>query len=183
VKDITLAKKLQYMSMGNRIDGFPPTSASNAQVLILGTLPGKRSLKVGEYYADPNNGFWSIFGIQRKAPYSDRVTALSRLGVVIWDVLESGERTGSQDKEIRNPTPNDFTKFFKRNNTIELVCFNGQKAKELYEATVDVTLDREMQYETLPSTSGAYRTTTPKERLLYWRRVMGKRVPFAPIGQ
>jgi hypothetical protein len=37
--------------------GFPPLSLPSAQVLILGSLPGRLSLERGQYYANPQNAF------------------------------------------------------------------------------------------------------------------------------
>lgn len=42
--------------------GFPAVENGQAEVLVLGTLPGRLSLQAGEYYVNPRNGFWSIMG-------------------------------------------------------------------------------------------------------------------------
>ena len=39
---------------------FPPISNAETEILILGTLPGDRSLQLGEYFAHPRNRFWKI---------------------------------------------------------------------------------------------------------------------------
>ena len=43
-----------------RVNGLPAKIGHDSVVLILGTLPGKRSLMTGTYYADPSNKFWDI---------------------------------------------------------------------------------------------------------------------------
>jgi TDG/mug DNA glycosylase family protein len=40
--------------------GFPPVSSPSSRVLVLGSLPGRLSLERGEYYANPQNAFWTI---------------------------------------------------------------------------------------------------------------------------
>ena len=42
------------------IYSFPYFIDSNAEVLILGTMPGAMSLEKQEYYAHPRNHFWKI---------------------------------------------------------------------------------------------------------------------------
>ena len=43
-----------------KLEGFQPISSKNARVLILGSMPGERSLEVGQYYAHSRNAFWKI---------------------------------------------------------------------------------------------------------------------------
>ncbi|MCW2260384.1 uracil-DNA glycosylase family protein [Sphingobacterium sp. JUb78] len=42
---------------------FLPIQNNDIEVLILGSLPGDRSLQAQEYYAHPQNRFWKL--IQR----------------------------------------------------------------------------------------------------------------------
>ena len=59
--------------------GFPPISSPSAEVLILGSLPGRLSLERGEYYANPQNAFWKILATRSSglpADYAGRVRVL-----------------------------------------------------------------------------------------------------------
>ena len=146
--------------------GFAPIARADARVLVLGTLPGRVSLQRGEYYAHQRNAFWpimgNIFGVPSDQPYPERLASLRDNAIALWDVCARGDRAGSLDAEIEIATaiPNDFGKFFDRHTSIELICFNGGKAKTLFERRVLPTLQLSAQRAsrvTLPSTSSGAR--------------------------
>ena len=95
---------------------FPPVAGNDATVLILGSMPGKESLKQHQYYAHPQNAFWKIMGelvgAHPDLPYPQRLHALTNARIALWDVLETCERQGSLDSDIQNETANDFASFF-----------------------------------------------------------------------
>jgi hypoxanthine-DNA glycosylase len=80
-------------------EGFAPVADANARVLILGSLPGRKSLEMGQYYAQQQNSFWRIMGVLCGAapalPYAERLERLRSCRVAVWDVLAAGERAGS----------------------------------------------------------------------------------------
>src|SRR5690606_14423247 len=118
--------------------GFPPIAGAGAHILILGSLPGKKSLEMGQYYAQPYNAFWRImgdlFGAGPALAYPARIERLVACGIAVWDVLAAGERPGSLDSAIVSSSIviNDFVPFFARHRENALVCCNGQKAAALY---------------------------------------------------
>ena len=156
---------------------FAPIAAADAAVLILGSLPGKRSLAEQQYYAQPRNAFWRIMGELFDAgpelSYTERTARLSQNAIALWDVVASAERPGSLDSAIvrSSVVVNDFRSLFETHGGIELVCFNGAKAAELYERQVLPILNGEfahLRYERLPSTSPAHAAMRFEEKLERW---------------
>ncbi len=163
--------------MPDRVHGFAPIAAADARVLILGSLPGKRSLEEQQYYAQPRNAFWKIMGDLFNAgpevPYLERTKRLSQQSIALWDVVASAERPGSLDASIvgASVVVNNFLNLFRACPRIALVCFNGAKAAELYESRVLPTLGEEytqIRYERMPSTSPAHAAMRYEEKLARW---------------
>src|SRR4051794_14607558 len=69
--------------------GFPPIARPDARVLILGSLPGQRSLQMHQYYAHPQNAFWKVmarvFEFESTLPYTRRVEILTENCLALWD--------------------------------------------------------------------------------------------------
>jgi double-stranded uracil-DNA glycosylase len=161
--------------------GFPPIAAADARVLVLGSLPGRTSLEMRQYYAQPHNAFWKImgrlFGASQEVPYERRLELLRVHRVAVWDVLAAGERSGSLDSAIvsSNVVINDFGGFFAVHRDIRLVCFNGGKAAELYRRRVLPGLSpvaAALETERLPSTSPAHASRTFAQMLERWSAVL-----------
>ena len=154
--------------------GFPPVARADAEILILGSLPGQRSLAERRYYAHPQNAFWRImadvFGIA--GDYAGRCAGLVEARVALWDVLERSVRPGSLDAAIRLSTarPNDFEAFFARHPRIDRVGLNGKKAALLFEKRVLPALSRPpAEIVPLPSTSPAHAAMPYAGKRRYWR--------------
>jgi hypoxanthine-DNA glycosylase len=81
--------------------GFPPIAGNAPAVLVLGSLPGKKSIVEQQYYAHPQNAFWKIMGALFEARtellYEERVSVLKKNRIALWDVLQSSSRPGSLD--------------------------------------------------------------------------------------
>ena len=65
----------------SRKAGFAPVVDANTRLLILGSLPGERSIELQQYYAQSRNAFWritgEIFGFGADDPYDERIAALT----------------------------------------------------------------------------------------------------------
>lgn len=162
--------------------GFPPVVGDDPKVLVVGSLPGAASIAANQYYAQPRNAFWRIMGALCGAgpelAYAERLEALRRAGIALWDVLAAAERPGSLDSAIVLSTAeaNDFATLFSAHTGIRLVCCNGRKATDLYTRRVVPTLPSEaarLRVETLPSTSPAYAGMRFDAKLERWRWALG----------
>lgn len=156
---------------------FPPLARSDARILVLGSLPGRRSLAAGQYYAHPRNAFWPIMRelTGAEGSYEMRCRALLDSRVALWDVLYESVRPGSMDADIRMDSArvNDFASFFERHPGIGRVCFNGKKAAAMFAKFVagDVQAGP-ADCVTLPSTSPAYAAMTYDDKLARWRSAL-----------
>ena len=152
---------------------FPPIAGPGARVLVLGSMPGVRSLEAGRYYAHPQNRFWpfmgELLGAGPELPYPDRCRRLVEAGVAVWDVLASCEREGSLDSAIRDEAANDFPALFATHPTIATVLFNGAKAEASFRRLVIPALQPDVIYRRLPSTSPANASQPAADKLAAWR--------------
>jgi TDG/mug DNA glycosylase family protein len=162
--------------------GFPPIADARARILVLGSLPGVKSLQMSEYYAQPYNAFWRImgelFGAGPALEYPARLVRLRAHGIAVWDVLAAGEREGSLDAAIvpASIVVNDFNAFFERHRRISLICFNGNTAAGLFRRKVLPGLAAKwaaIERQALPSTSPAYASLRFEQKLARWAAVLG----------
>ena len=160
-----------------------PIASAGAHTLVLGSLPGRRSLQMQQYYAHPQNAFWKllarIYGGESSLPYTQRVEILTANHVALWDVLAAAERPGSLDSSIVHASArvNDFTTFYRAHPQVRRVCFNGRKAEELYRRFVLSGLPVEfaaLRYVPMPSTSPAHAGMPFAEKLVRWKTIKEK---------
>jgi hypoxanthine-DNA glycosylase len=112
---------------------LPPVVAPDTRLLVLGSLPGERSLAARRYYAHPQNQFWALMSpvVGRDLPaleYEDRLAALLVAGVGLWDVVATARRAGSSDAAIRDATGNDIAALAASLPRLRAIAFNGATA-------------------------------------------------------
>ncbi|MFZ5524768.1 MAG: DNA-deoxyinosine glycosylase [Pseudomonadota bacterium] len=167
----------------SKIQSFPPIASATANILILGSMPGKESLRAGQYYSHPRNTFWSIMGELAGAspalPYEMRTEKLKSAGIALWDVLASCSRHSSMDADIDAASicPNDFMSFFLKHPNITHVFFNGNMAEQCFRKHVQPLLaplpgHRPLHYQRLPSTSPAHASMTYRQKLQAWQVIL-----------
>ena len=136
---------------------FEPIIPVEPSILILGSLPGDRSIAQIQYYAHPQNRFWKILFKHYQVPlsvdYTSRIALLHQYGIALWDICAQADRKGSMDTDINQVIPNPINKLLKTHPSIKRVIFNGQKSEKLYKKYFKHL--PEVTYYSLPSTSPA----------------------------
>lgn len=160
---------------------FPPLCAPNARLLVLGSMPGQRSLAEARYYAHPRNAFWPIMAAALQfdpgLPYGERCAALQARGIALWDVLACCERRGSLDADIVEASivANDIGALLAAHPGIRCLLFNGAKAEQSFRRHVLPGLSAAESERTrirLPSTSPAHAGLGFDAKLAQWRRAL-----------
>ena len=157
--------------------GFEPIARSDARILILGSLPGKKSLDASQYYAHERNVFWRIMAdlYAAQGDYQQRCLALLDARVAVWDVLRQSVRPGSLDANIRidSAVANDFDGFLAAHPQLQRIGFNGRKAEALFRRLVLPSLKRDVcKLVLLPSTSPAHAALPFDKKLAIWRSML-----------
>lgn len=148
---------------------FPPITNHKTEIVILGSFPGRESLRKQEYYGHKQNQFWKLIGacIEEKLhdlPYQRKLAVLTKYRIGLWDVLDSCERKGSLDSNIRNGKQNDFSTITRLQN-LKRVCFNGKTAARHREEFSEV------ECAVLPSSSPA-NTLRFDKKLAVWKQAI-----------
>ncbi len=117
----------------SRKHSFPPIADPSARLLVLGSLPGDRSLAERRYYAHPQNGFWRLMspvvGADLSAlDYEGRLATLLAAKVALWDVVAHARRPGSGDAAIADPHANDLPGLIATLPDLRAIAFNGGTA-------------------------------------------------------
>jgi hypoxanthine-DNA glycosylase len=150
--------------------GFPPLADTQSKLLILGSMPGEKSLSAREYYAHPRNLFWRfIAGITRQEipqNYAEKKSLLSAHHIAVWDVCHACIREGSLDTAITDEIPNQLDQLLDEHPNIKTIAFNGQKSATLFHRYF-----RERSgytYLTLPSSSPAHASMPLAKKMELW---------------
>lgn len=157
--------------------GFAPIAGTDAEILILGSLPGDVSIQKQEYYGHPRNQFWSIiaalFGEVTPIGYGDRIRMLKRHKIALWDVLKAADRDGSLDADINNPEPNEINAFIASHNRLRIIGLNGKTASRFFYRYLNTdTISGNIKVISLPSTSPANARLSFERKLEYWKALL-----------
>ena len=148
---------------------FDPLIDENSKILILGSFPSLKSFENDFYYAHPRNQFWPILGeiFQRPvATEAERIALLKEVGIALWDVVASCERTNSADSNLKACVPNDIPALLARYPGIRALFFTGRKAEALFKRYFPhITLPQIL----LPSPSPAYAAMPYEKKVVKWR--------------
>ena len=85
--------------------GLSPSIDKDCRALILGSMPGVKSLEEQQYYAHPQNRFWpmmaDLLGEALPSRYEEKLAMLLDHHIALWDSIGQCEREGSLDSAIR----------------------------------------------------------------------------------
>ena len=156
-----------------RCVSFAPVWRADAELLILGSMPGVESLRQQQYYAFRHNAFWPIMGtifhFDHTLPYPKRLDCLRKNRVALWDVLKFCERDGSLDADIRHALPNDLPALLEKCPNITRILCNGSAAATHFRRA----FPRLVPLMTLlPSTSPAAARLSFPQKLLAWKQAI-----------
>src|SRR5690606_14631135 len=169
-------KKIVKAISTNTKTSFDPISNSDTTILILGTMPGDKSLELGEYYGHPRNRFWKIISTITDSDlpltYNEKKALLLKTKIGIWDVAHKANRKGSLDSAIEDEEPNDLDNFFTKHKNLKVIGFNGTKSQALFDKYFDRKSD--LKYISLPSTSPANTSIDFDSICKLWRQILTK---------
>jgi hypoxanthine-DNA glycosylase len=156
-----------------RKSSFPPVVAPDTRVLVLGSLPGERSLAAGRYYAHPQNRFWHLIGkvigtALEPLDYEVRLAALLEARVGLWDTVASARRAGSLDTAIREAEHNPLAELAASLPGLRAVGFNGQASARI---GMPQFLGTDLALIPLPSSSPANAAIPLAEKEKLWSRM------------
>jgi hypoxanthine-DNA glycosylase len=156
-----------------RWQGLAPQFDARARWLVLGSFPGVASLKAQQYYGHPRNQFWRLLGDVFGLPlselaYEERLLALRRQGVALWDVISETEREGSLDSKIREPRASDLAWLLAQLPGLHTIGFNGGTAARIGRRQLLGLDAAPWRLLELPSSSPAY-TMAYDAKLASWQ--------------
>ena len=150
---------------------FPPLIYKDAEILILGSLPGKKSIELKEYYGHPRNRMWKILcaitNCDLPTDYDFKKIFLQKNKIGLWDVASSAERKGSLDSNIKKETPNHVDRLLLDFPSIKVIGFNGKKSESMYNKFFK--LNKSIKYVSLPSSSPANMAISFEDICLRWK--------------
>lgn len=159
--------------MQNRISSFPPFIDHQSKILILGSIPGVKSLEKQQYYAHPQNKFWKIifelFNEEFTEDYAERIQILKKNHIAIWDVIDSCERKGSLDSEIKNEEANQIPELLEQYPNIQVIFCNGGKSYKNLQKLLGKNF--RIPIYLLPSTSPLH-TISFERKFEDWKRIL-----------
>lgn len=156
---------------------FKPSINNNSKILVLGSMPGVKSLEEQQYYAHPQNRFWKLMGKfcntnnLPELSYKDKLQVLLHNQIALWDVIQSCKRNGSLDSNIKNETPNDIPKLLNQFPNIKIICLNGNKSYSAFKKYFPELLKQYKCYH-LPSTSPANAKYKLENLINEWQQAM-----------
>ena len=177
-----IIKKDKQIQLPINLKGsFEPISNHETSILILGTMPGDKSLELKQYYGHARNRLWKILAYITKneipITYTDKINFLLKAGIGLWDVAHKASRKGSLDNAIQNEEPNDIENFLLIHRNIKIIGFNGVKAETLFNKYFIRRND--ITYISLPSSSPANTGINFENICGQWQKLLTKQKRYS----
>lgn len=139
---------------------FAPIIDDNCRILILGSMPGVKSLTEQQYYAHPYNRFWRLMCLLLGEDislndYAAKTAMLLKHNIALWDTLAYCEREGSLDSDINAEIPNDIVGLLNDYQGLTTIVCNGGKASSAFRKYFAKQISQEIKVHYLHSTSPA----------------------------
>ena len=161
----------------NNCKSFKPSIDNNSKILILGSMPGVKSLEEQQYYAHPQNRFWKVIASicnEKKLhefDYELKLKTLLKNNIALWDTIKSCKREGSLDSNIQNETPNDIKGLLKNYPNIKTICLNGNKSYSAFKKYFPDLLEK-YNCRKMPSTSPANAIYNLNKLIEEWKFIL-----------
>lgn len=163
-----LSKKLIEMEHVTHED-LEPIYNADSKILILGSMPSKKSRAAKFYYAHPQNRFWKVLEALYNEKITDKKEFVLNHGIALWDVIYSCDIIASSDASIKNVVPNDLTALF-NTSSIKAIFTNGKTADKYYQKYLYPQTQRKSIC--LPSTSPANCRIKMEQLTEEWRIIL-----------
>ena len=156
---------------------FKPSINDFSTILILGSMPGVKSLEQQQYYAHPQNRFWKVMAILCNTPelpsmaYPAKLEILLKNKIALWDTIKYCERDGSLDSKIEKEIPNNISSLVKKYPNIKTICLNGNKSYSMFKKHFPQML-QSFNCINLPSTSPANARYRMEDLVNEWQRIL-----------
>ena len=153
---------------------FPPVTRPDTRILVLGSLPGSKSLSERRYYANPQNQFWRLTGAvvgRDLVPltYEERLEALLDAKVGLWDTVAAATRQGSLDASIRLHEASDLAALVATLPALRAIGFNGKTSAKI--GRRQLTPAPGLALIDLPSSSPAYASLGFETKRAVWLKL------------
>lgn len=160
----------------SKCKSFKPSIDEKCKILILGSMPGIKSLEEQQYYAHPQNRFWKVMGRICSCEklldmdYNDKLNILLKHNIALWDTIKLCERNGSLDSNIEKEIPNNIKGLLKKYPSIKTICLNGNKSYSMFKKHFPELL-KKYNCLCLPSTSPANAKFRLDDLITEWNKV------------
>jgi len=150
-------------------DDVKPVYNEHSQILILGSMPSKKSREAKFYYAHPQNRFWGILAKLFQESIVDKRNFVLKHNIALWDVISACDIEASSDASIKNVIPKDLTKIL-NTSPIKAIFTNGKTAEKYYQKYIYPLT--KISSICLPSTSPANCRIKEEQLIEEWSTIL-----------